>query len=352
MSVFGGLTRGASGDGGGAPPKKARPSNTPEELCNAVGLAVKGEGARVLVMEVSESNSHSEFVEYIVNMVAPLATVQVADLTEIQNYGRTLDDPESESEPSEVDESGSEPSESEESEGLVLARKEKVHVYKLLRKEIEKFKPDVVNMSYRMTHPLDMVDHEPGTHEGWEKYERDYELDTEENVGMIDDMQDTLFVIASGNEASEVHSSGFETYRHCSNVIICIGVDAGNAPVLSARPNVYRGRGTPCVCAVSEGVLVNGHTIDGTSFGAPAISGVAALIKSAHPNYTPRQVLRTITKSARRSFKVGDVYVCKTHEELAEKRAMGMQAELFDAGVYGAGILDAAAALRYDGLVL
>lgn len=106
-----------------------------------------------------------------------------------------------------------------------------------------------------------------------------------------------VIVAASGNDAGSVNSPA-----NCSGVIPVGATDAGgNIASFSSRGPELASNGV-----VAPGVSVlstdaGGGTvssIDGTSFAAPHVAGVAALILAAKPTFTVAQVLSTLRSSA------------------------------------------------------
>ena len=93
------------------------------------------------------------------------------------------------------------------------------------------------------------------------------------------------------------------------SILACGAVDAsGNLAWFSSRGPTYDGRTKPEVVArgvstrCADPYSVNGYTyVSGTSLSTPLIGGCAALILSAHPNWTPMQVREATMMTASRA---------------------------------------------------
>ncbi|MBM3269140.1 MAG: S8 family serine peptidase [Candidatus Sericytochromatia bacterium] len=71
-----------------------------------------------------------------------------------------------------------------------------------------------------------------------------------------------------------------------------VAVTAPGVKILSTMPT------TPCAMSVSGGFLKNYDVMSGTSMAAPMAAGAAALVMSAHPDWTPDQVEEALMRTA------------------------------------------------------
>ncbi len=124
----------------------------------------------------------------------------------------------------------------------------------------------------------------------------EYALLAARNAGII-------VSIATGNSAS----SGFETVAYPGNSLHAIGVGASTSADLRAtfsefkKPDSLKGVD---VVAPGQTILTlspgfGTTTVDGTSFSAPIVSGLATLLKSIRREYTPANFLTLIRATAK-----------------------------------------------------
>ncbi len=112
---------------------------------------------------------------------------------------------------------------------------------------------------------------------------------------------------AMGNEGSGAGS--LMAPADADSIIACGAVDAsGNIASFSSRGPTYDGRTKPEVCArgvstrCADPSSTNGYTsASGTSLSTPLIGGCAALILSAHPDWTVMQVREAMMMTASRA---------------------------------------------------
>ena len=101
-----------------------------------------------------------------------------------------------------------------------------------------------------------------------------------------------------------------------ADLVISVGaVDKdGTIAGFSSRGPSYDGRIKPEVCArgvdtyCAHGNGVSYYTPDGTSFAAPLVAGAAAVLLSAHPNWTSLMVRQALMKTASQSNSENNVY--------------------------------------------
>lgn len=120
--------------------------------------------------------------------------------------------------------------------------------------------------------------------------------------------RDALIVASAGNDGA----GGQEklTYPASYDGVLAVGAsDRDNARANFSQPGSFVGIAAPGVDMVST-VPFGGHCIDqGTSFSAPYVSGVAALIRAKHPDWTYRQVITQIEQTADRGKPGRDDFV-------------------------------------------
>ncbi len=92
-------------------------------------------------------------------------------------------------------------------------------------------------------------------------------------------------------------------------VLAVAAADRNNERAAFSQPGDFIGVAAPGVDMVST-VPGFGQCIDnGTSFSAPYVAGVAALLRAKHPDWTPQEVIWQIQSTAERSVKGRDDYV-------------------------------------------
>ncbi|MFF5448304.1 type VII secretion-associated serine protease mycosin [Streptomyces sp. NPDC012888] len=92
-------------------------------------------------------------------------------------------------------------------------------------------------------------------------------------------------------------------------VLAVASSDRNNERASFSQPGVFVSVAAPGVDMVST-VPGFGQCVDnGTSFSAPYVTGVAALLKAQHPDWTPQELLWQIQQTAERSVKGRDDYV-------------------------------------------
>lgn len=116
------------------------------------------------------------------------------------------------------------------------------------------------------------------------------------------------------------------------------------------------------LCALGQDVIVRAspvspiESVSGTSFAAPIISGSAALVLSAHPTLSMREIADILLESADKNFLIGNAegqLVCiydphnPEEKEKVEKIYPKDRRQYFDPSQYGRGILNLRRALIY-----
>ncbi|MFJ3879643.1 type VII secretion-associated serine protease mycosin [Streptomyces sp. NPDC090077] len=117
-----------------------------------------------------------------------------------------------------------------------------------------------------------------------------------------------VVVASAGNDGLRGHKR--RTYPAAfPGVLAVASSDRNNERADFSQPGDFIGVAAPGVDMVST-VPGFGQCIDnGTSFSAPYVAGVAALLVAAHPQWTPQEVVWQIQNTAERSVKGRDDYV-------------------------------------------
>ncbi|WP_446040707.1 type VII secretion-associated serine protease mycosin [Streptomyces sp. SID1121] len=113
--------------------------------------------------------------------------------------------------------------------------------------------------------------------------------------------QDVVVVASAGNDG--LGGNVKETYpASYEGVLAVASSDRNNERAAFSQSGEFVGVAAPGVDMVST-VPGGGHCADnGTSFSAPYVAGVAALIKGKHPDWTPKQIVAQIEQTAERSI--------------------------------------------------
>jgi membrane-anchored mycosin MYCP len=120
--------------------------------------------------------------------------------------------------------------------------------------------------------------------------------------------KNTVVVAAAGNTDDGCDADGpmIVTPAWYDDYVLTVGsVDAHGAPSAFTRAGPWvdvaaPGEGVLSLSTVGDAMAnsVGGAAVHGTSFAAPVVSGLAALIRSRFPGWTPRQVTDRITATA------------------------------------------------------
>ncbi|WP_280862298.1 type VII secretion-associated serine protease mycosin [Streptomyces sp. SAI-144] len=122
------------------------------------------------------------------------------------------------------------------------------------------------------------------------------------------DQHDALIVAAAGNDGADGKIK--ETYPAAYPGVLAVAAsDRNNARAPFSQSGPFVGVAAPGIDMVST-VPVGGNCVDqGTSFAAPYVSGVAALIRAKHPEWTYKQVITQIEQTADRTKAGRDDFV-------------------------------------------
>nr|WP_229859821.1 type VII secretion-associated serine protease mycosin [Streptomyces poonensis] len=120
--------------------------------------------------------------------------------------------------------------------------------------------------------------------------------------------KDVLVVAAAGNNGADGKIK--ETYPAAYDGVLAVAAsDRNNARAPFSQSGKFVGVAAPGIDMVST-VPAGGHCVDqGTSFAAPYVSGVAALIRAKHPDWTYQQVITQIEQTADRTKPDRDNFV-------------------------------------------
>ncbi|MFK0120544.1 type VII secretion-associated serine protease mycosin [Streptomyces sp. NPDC090994] len=120
--------------------------------------------------------------------------------------------------------------------------------------------------------------------------------------------KDALIVAAAGNDGADGKTK--ETYPAAYPGVLAVAAsDRNNARAPFSQSGDFVGVAAPGIDMVST-VPAGGHCVDqGTSFAAPYVSGVAALIRAKHPDWSYQQVITQIEQTADRTKAERDDFV-------------------------------------------
>ncbi|MEU8570162.1 type VII secretion-associated serine protease mycosin [Streptomyces pathocidini] len=120
--------------------------------------------------------------------------------------------------------------------------------------------------------------------------------------------KDALIVASAGNNGADGKIK--ETYPAAYEGVLAVAAsDRNNARAPFSQSGEFVGIAAPGIDMVST-VPAGGHCVDqGTSFSAPYVSGVAALIRAKHPDWSHEQVITQIEQTADRTKPGRDNFV-------------------------------------------
>jgi membrane-anchored mycosin MYCP len=140
------------------------------------------------------------------------------------------------------------------------------------------------------------------------KMDPDVDAAFQQAVKYAQDRHDALIVAAAGNDGADGKVK--ETYPAAYPGVLAVAAsDRNNARAPFSQSGPFVGVAAPGIDMVST-VPVGGNCVDqGTSFAAPYVSGVAALIRAKHPEWNYKQVITQIEQTADRTKAGRDDFV-------------------------------------------
>lgn len=148
---------------------------------------------------------------------------------------------------------------------------------------------DVINISQDTTKPLSP--------------DSDLELAVKDALA-----KDVVVIASAGNDGTD--GSVKETYPAAYKGVLAVGAsDRNNERAVFSQAGDFIGVAAPGVEMVSTVPKGGQCADDGTSFSAPYVAGVAALIRAKHPDWKQYQVVAQIEQTAERAVNGRDRYI-------------------------------------------
>ncbi|MFF4983449.1 type VII secretion-associated serine protease mycosin [Streptomyces sp. NPDC001046] len=120
--------------------------------------------------------------------------------------------------------------------------------------------------------------------------------------------KDVVVVASAGNDGLDGKPK--ETYPAAFDGVLAVASsDRNNERAAFSQPGSFVGVAAPGVDIVSTVPSGGQCTDSGTSFSAPFVAGVAALLKEKHPTWSPAQIVTQIERTAERSVNGRDDFV-------------------------------------------
>ncbi len=132
---------------------------------------------------------------------------------------------------------------------------------------------------------------------GYSQYEQD--------VITYAEAKGALVVAAAGND----HNTEFQTPAYYSGVLSVAATDQNDAAAYFTNYSYNVSVCAPGLNIVSTWGTDSYATLSGTSMSSPCAAGVAALVASQHPDYTPEQILEQVRVSSDNIYNINPNYV-------------------------------------------
>lgn len=116
---------------------------------------------------------------------------------------------------------------------------------------------------------------------------------------------DVIFVASAGNEGMGVDGSNDLFGQKIPNLVTVGATDENGVP--ASYSNYATGDGEITISACGKNQLDLGWNASGTSFSAPQVSGVVALMKSINPELTASEIKKILTETASKNIKGKDL---------------------------------------------
>ncbi len=138
----------------------------------------------------------------------------------------------------------------------------------------------------------------------------------------------SLVVTAAGNNNAEHTSTNQEFPADCVNALTVVATDQNDMKANFSDYGVNMAVAAPGVNILSTIIANNGYdSYSGTSMASPLVAGVAALIKSMHPELSPQQIKQRIRETA--DF-IDHLHPTMYHGKLGSGRVNAYAALMYD----------------------